>query len=297
MTDAGRFPNLERVVVVGHSAGGQLVNRYAITGRFPGELSPERGVHLRFLVLAPSSFLYFTAERDPDADGIFAPLEGAALAACPDYDAYGYGMESLYAYPASTTLAQMREHYPRRFVFYLVGALDNDPDDPSLGTGCESMAQGAHRLQRSTIYFNHLQQVFGPALLDRQAFAVVPGVGHSYYGLLSSPLGQRWLLNRDNSDSDGDGQRDWAEWIAGTDAENKDSRLLARWRTSPTASGLSLQWPAVPGRRYRILEAPTVEGPYVEVDRLHPDALDPILIWPLEWNPGSRFFKILPELQ
>ena len=41
LSDTTRFPGLRRIVLVGHSAGGQLVNRYVAVGRL-GETAEER---------------------------------------------------------------------------------------------------------------------------------------------------------------------------------------------------------------------------------------------------------------
>ena len=50
----GIFPNLKTVVVVGHSAGGQFVNRYAAGGAG----CPNPLVEVRYVIMNPSSYLY-----------------------------------------------------------------------------------------------------------------------------------------------------------------------------------------------------------------------------------------------
>ncbi|HSH09070.1 MAG TPA: hypothetical protein VK995_01690, partial [Oceanipulchritudo sp.] len=296
VTDPALFPNLETIVVLGHSAGGQLVNRYAIAGRFEETLAPERNIHLRYLVLAPSSFLYFTPARDPDGDGVFEIPSAGDLAACPQYDDYGYGMQALYNYPAATGLEAMLEQYPRRFVFYMVGALDNDPEDSSLGTGCDSMAQGNQRLARSTIYFNHLLDVFGPEILDRQTFSIIPGVGHSYTGQLNTDTGRRYLSDRDPADTDGDGQSDWAEWIGGTDALDADDTFQTAWQAPSLSAAFQMNWPAMPGRRYRILEADSPEGPFTEAEMVRPEPGEETVSWVIAPGSDPHFLKIQAEL-
>lgn len=289
VTDPAVFPNLETLVVVGHSAGGQLVNRYAIAGRFA---VPEgRNLHVRFLVMAPSSYLYFTPERDADGDGVFE----VPAAACPEYDDYGYGMQALYNYPAGTGLTTMIEQYPQRFVFYLVGALDNDPDDPSLATDCAAMAQGPQRVARASAYFGHLQAVFGPEILNRQSFAIVPGVGHSYSGQLSSALGRRYLLDIDSTDTDTDSQTDWAEWIAGTDAADSGDFFRTSWLAAG-GGALELAWPAADGRRYRVWTAGSPGGPFSEAALLRPVAGMAELNWPVVPSAAPLFLRIGAEL-
>ncbi|HEX3731487.1 MAG TPA: hypothetical protein VHU91_00980, partial [Mycobacteriales bacterium] len=75
--DKAKFPNLTRITLVGHSAGGQFVQRYAAGGRAPSEL---KGISVKFVTANPSSYLYFDTQR-PVATG-----------SCPGYNDYKYGM-------------------------------------------------------------------------------------------------------------------------------------------------------------------------------------------------------------
>ena len=59
LVDRRRFPLLEHVTVVGHSAGGQTVHRFALASTF----APPSGVQLRFVVSNPSTFTYFDNKR------------------------------------------------------------------------------------------------------------------------------------------------------------------------------------------------------------------------------------------
>lgn len=294
VTDVELFPELETVVVAGFSAGGQLVNRYAIAGRFENNLPEGRDIHLRYVVMAPSSYLYFDALRDPEGDGTFSIPTG-----CSGYNNWGYGLVSLFNYPAVTGVAKMRAQYPKRFVFYLVGAEDNDPADPSLATDCAASVQGPHRRARAGSYFAHLLQTFGADLLDFQAFEVVPGVAHSIFGLFGSTAGQQYLLDRSEADSDGDGQTDWADWIAGTKAGDADQRFVVglNFTTTGGDGAVELRWPVVPGRRYEVLESAVPQGPYTQAGYL--DAADQREWGRWEISPGteSQFFKVDVQLR
>ncbi|MEM9589051.1 MAG: hypothetical protein AAGA03_17350, partial [Planctomycetota bacterium] len=57
------FPNLTSVVVAGHSAGGQVVNRYAMTNEVEPILEQEHGLSVRYVVANPSSYLYLNGKR------------------------------------------------------------------------------------------------------------------------------------------------------------------------------------------------------------------------------------------
>ena len=76
-----------------------------------------------------------------------------------------------------------------------------------------------------------------------------------YFGSVSN------LLSAADADADGDGVSNWLEFKAGTDPMNPLSKLQlipSLWRSND-ATGLRLQWPAGPNRRY-ILEYSTSLG-------------------------------------
>src|ERR1700694_2230622 len=100
LADRRLFPNLNQVVVAGHSGGAQVVQRYAIAGK--GELAlTSQGIGVRYVVANPSSYAYFSGERP----------EPAIAAACPDYNHWKYGMEARPAYLAAPTIAALEQAY------------------------------------------------------------------------------------------------------------------------------------------------------------------------------------------
>jgi pimeloyl-ACP methyl ester carboxylesterase len=62
LADAAIFPALRHVVVAGHSAGAQLVQRYAVVGSGDAALA-RRGIVVRYVVANSSSYLWFGADR------------------------------------------------------------------------------------------------------------------------------------------------------------------------------------------------------------------------------------------
>jgi hypothetical protein len=101
LSDRERWPALDLVVLAGHSAGAQFVQRYAALGRAPRELS-HRGIQTRFLVANPSSYLYFDGRR-PMEHG-FAPFPSTR---CPSFDDYKYGLGTPMPYVATQTTAAL----------------------------------------------------------------------------------------------------------------------------------------------------------------------------------------------
>jgi hypothetical protein len=186
LLDRGRFPTLRTVVVAGHSAGGQFVQRYAATSR-PDMRSA--GITVRYVVANPSTYLYFD-DRRVSADGRLAIFPRAA---CPSFNRYKYGLEDANEYVGSPNGLDLARRYARRDVTYLLGGEDTDPRAPYLDTTCAAAAQGASRRERGERYARYLQLLLGAKIGRRHRHYIVPGVGHDHAGIFGSPCGLRQL--------------------------------------------------------------------------------------------------------
>ncbi|MGH8780982.1 alpha/beta hydrolase [Paraburkholderia sp.] len=193
LADRQRFPQLREVVLAGHSAGAQLVQRYIALGRGTAVLDREH-VHVRFVIANPSSYLYFDRRR-PSANGTFAVDTGTS---CPHVDQWKFGLSGgLPRYAgASVDAAKIERRYLARDVVYLLGTADNDPAHPELDRSCAARAQGATRYARGLAYFGYLH------LLDRhvgQQLLEVDGVGHHSSQMFASPQGLAALFGFDDT--------------------------------------------------------------------------------------------------
>lgn len=189
LADRQLLPNLQEVVIAGHSGGGQVVQRYAVLEQGEGPLAGS-GIRLRFVVANPSSYAYFDANR-PAAQGQFGPFVGAAT--CPDFDTWKYGMQKLPAYAAGRDAATLERHYVGLDLTYLLGAQDTDPNHPALDKSCAAEAQGPYRLARGLNYYHYLQGRH-PGLSQR--LVEVPGVGHNGDAIFTSSAGRQVLFGR-----------------------------------------------------------------------------------------------------
>ncbi|KAF1011749.1 MAG: hypothetical protein GAK32_00635 [Pseudomonas fluorescens] len=174
------FPALKEIVVAGHSGGGQVVQRFALTGHDHPMLQTE-GISLRYVVANPSSYAYFTPQRPVKFD----------VSSCPGFNDWKYGLQNLPAYAAGQTAQQLEQRYVSRNITYLLGQQDTDPNHPALDKSCEAQTQGAYRLIRGHNYFDYLKQRH-PQLT--QKLVEVPGVGHNGDGMFTSPEGQKALF-------------------------------------------------------------------------------------------------------
>ena len=180
--DRMKFPRLSRIVVTGHSAGGQLLHRFAATSRIAPTLP---GITVRYVVANPSTWLYVGPERAAGS-GFTVP---ATAAACPDYDDWHYGLRNRNSYANTQTAAAIRANLMSRDVIVMVGTADTLTTD--LDVSCGAAMQGVRRYQRGLTlmeYMNALHPGHGHRLV------VVPGVGHSNAGMFSSVDGRRALF-------------------------------------------------------------------------------------------------------
>jgi pimeloyl-ACP methyl ester carboxylesterase len=180
------FPNLKAIVITGHSAGGQVVNRYQMTNQVHDKL----GVPVTYVVANPSSYAYPDSER-PTAEAYAmtahppgyipqSPPNAVAFRAfgdarnCTTYDQWPYGLHNHTGYSAKQTDAQIRQQLAARPTVYLVGELDILPLAGFDGS-CAAMAQGPTRLARGEAFGRLVNEKFGA----HHAVTVVPLCGHN----------------------------------------------------------------------------------------------------------------------
>ena len=183
------FPNLKKIVVAGHSAGGQFVIRYEMTNRVHDLVD----VPISYVVGNPSSYTYVDPLRPtlsalPSTISAAAPgfaLPTPAKAAppfvpfadagnCGGYDIWPYGLRNRVGYAARLSEIQLQTQLTKRPVTYLLGEADILP----LGvfdTSCPAMAQGPTRLARGLAFGRYVNEKLGA----HHDTVVVPFCGHS----------------------------------------------------------------------------------------------------------------------
>ena len=169
LSDRSRFPAMKEIVLAGHSAGGQFVQRYAVVGH-----GPAIAVAVRYVVANPSSYVYFTSDR---------PQAGAS--ACPHFNDWKYGLVDPPPYVRNT--AGLEAAYVARRVTYLLGQLDTNPNHPLLDRSCSAELEGAYRLSRGRDYASYLHARHPGG--TNQDEVDVPGVDHNGTAMFTSPCG------------------------------------------------------------------------------------------------------------
>src|ERR1035437_6070314 len=163
------FPNLKAIVVSGHSAGGQYVDRYAMANTVHDNL----GVPVTYVVSNPSSYAYLDTTR-PHADGsdFRAFTDGRN---CTTFNQWPYGLEHRTGgYTARQTDDQLKKQLAARPVTYLLGEIDILPLG-GFDASCPAMAQGPTRLARGQAFSKYVNQKFGA----RHVLTVIPLCGHN----------------------------------------------------------------------------------------------------------------------
>ena len=170
------YSSLEDLVLIGNSAGGQLVNRYLSGTTLSGDGK------IRYVVCAPSHYLYFNDKRS--LNNFETPIFWGEPENCNGYNNYRYGLDNLNDYMSSSSIDSIRSRYYRKKVHYLVGDLDFG------GTNyCQSNLQGENRFQRAIVYYQHLLDFFGTEIIFNHKISLVEGVSHSAYDLFNSDCG------------------------------------------------------------------------------------------------------------
>jgi hypothetical protein len=100
-----KFPNLEHLIIVGHSAGGQAVHRYALLGVGIHERLESEGIHVRYMPANPGLYAFpLQVRKMPPGRTSVTPGIGAgdtgdwqwgAPRGCKGYDDWGYGLGEL----------------------------------------------------------------------------------------------------------------------------------------------------------------------------------------------------------
>jgi pimeloyl-ACP methyl ester carboxylesterase len=213
------LPSLKRIVVAGHSSGGQYVQRWSMLTPVWEDVAGEelRTIDVRGVVANPSSYAYLTPLRwEPKHRSWSVPDS------CPLYDRWQWGLEDdppgnhdPASFSNSYVRHQLRriggieeliERFRHRRVIYLAGSQDRcnvtgaDHFDDSGGgrgwcdshgleTTCMDLLQGPTRWDRFQRFLASLKLI----QVEAESY-VVDGVGHDHSLMFQSPEGLRALF-------------------------------------------------------------------------------------------------------
>ena len=186
------FPNMQAIVVAGHSAGGQFANRYEMSNKVHDTL----GVPVTYVVANPSSYAWPDAVRplpqgdaDPatakegwnqrDATPLpphtgytFGPFDATKA---PNFNRWPAGLENRTGYTADMSDAQIKKQLVERPTTYLLGQVDTLPLG-GFDSSPNAMAQGPTRRARGEAFFKYVIETLGA---KRSSLIIVPECGHN----------------------------------------------------------------------------------------------------------------------
>lgn len=266
--DPTLFPNLEEIVLSGHSGGGQFVNRYAISSPFQDDPTfRARNIDMIYIVMNPSSYAYHDDLRiDLSTLNIEAGHFDYTVPVSPPagYNNFGYGLDALYSYHGTNNAVALRARYPQRKVIYLIGEHDTAGGD--LDIDPRAMLQGTNRYERSIIHYEHLKAHYGTGSLLRHRHAVVQGVGHNSLAMITSEVGLQYHfqgpLRIDLMPMSSNGAAIDIEWRGGDgSAYVLTSDDLKSWISSGIATNTPFRLDLSPHNRMHFYKLEECSGP------------------------------------
>ncbi|GME50293.1 wsc-domain-containing protein [Neofusicoccum parvum] len=172
------FPNINQIVIAGHSLGAQTVQRYCEVGTNLGTKTP-----IVYWIGNPNSYGWMSTDRPVD------------YSSCSTYDDWRDGLNSYTNTYGSALVASGRSNvlanYNTKSIAYARGTLDLGDDS----SGCEPGTTGAERNER---FFNFIKS-FPPTSSCTIDYVQM---GHDAGGMFAAPAGQARLF-LDNFDGSG----------------------------------------------------------------------------------------------
>ena len=155
------YPDLNTILVTGHSAGAQYTYLYSATNPVENTLNNKE---LLYAVANSSSYLYLNELREADSN-YYIPSN------CNNYNDWPFGLEDRNNYASNSSASEIIDQVIQRNVNYFNGLLDT----ASLAYGCEYTLQGANRLDTGQRYFDFLNYYFPN---HSHSFNTVSGASH-----------------------------------------------------------------------------------------------------------------------
>jgi len=185
--------NVEKIIFTGHSAGSQMVIRYAAGGRAQNDILQEHDIEFKYVSTNTPSFLYLDSMRVIDENS--APFQFAFQFGCGTANYYKYGLENMNAYMEETGATTIRNNYMNRNLIYLIGEFDTGGQSDN----CARDIQGENRLLRSFIFFSYLGNYYGDSVYQNHHLAEIPNAYHDFEDMVFSDCGPSVYFGRDSN--------------------------------------------------------------------------------------------------
>ncbi|NME71640.1 hypothetical protein [Flammeovirga aprica] len=187
-----KLPNLKNILLIGHSAGGQFIQRYAALNNLEQQYE---NYTFKYVVSDPSSYLYINNKRFSDEDNQYVtPTD------CEGYDDYHYGLADVASFTdyrddldSSTIVSQNLN----RLVTYATGTEDLDNADNSCqanwqGGGSDITSTSQNSRHKRALY---MQMFYDSLYTDKHKHQLfkIEGIDHDAAGIYRSIEFMNWL--------------------------------------------------------------------------------------------------------
>jgi len=200
-----RFPSLQQISVAGHSAGGQVIQRWALLSN--SFVFYQTRVEIRAIAANPRSYCYLDRRRilpttSQGGEFSFRIPSNYEFQLCPEYNDWTWGLEPAGSLNCPykdralrrTPLEQMAKQFAFKNVFYLTGAYDVLPQEDHCAT---YYFQGNNRHERALYYFEALMEYYKTqkdATLRHQLYTISESP-HDHTLMFQSEAGRNAIFN------------------------------------------------------------------------------------------------------
>ena len=254
-------PGLEKIILTGHSAGSQMVVRYAAGGR-PWAGIANENIELIYVPVNTPSFLYYDGYRvvDQSAEVFdFGPTN------CSSANQYKYGLDNLNQYMEETGVATIIENFEEANLNYLIGEYDFGGQTST----CARMVQGNSRLIRTHIYFAYIGYFYGDSIYSTHRMVEIPQAPHDFETTLLTDCGLKSIFDLGECDLFVDGPQLFNHRPVANAGEdevvNPDSPVVLDGTGSYDADGqiVSFNWEQLSGEGVSIIFPDSVIAQFV----------------------------------
>ena len=256
--------SLEKIVLTGHSAGSQMVVRYAAGGRGQAGIINEN-IELIYVPVNTPSFLYYDGYRvvDQNAEVFdFGPTN------CTSANQYKYGLDNLNQYMEETGVATIKENFEQANINYLIGEYDFGGQTST----CARMVQGNSRLIRTHIYFAYIGYFYGDSIYNTHRMVEIPQASHDFGTTLLTDCGLKSTFDLGECDLFVDGQQLFNHRPVANAGEdrviNPDSTVVLDGTESYDIDGqvVSFNWEQLSGEEVSVVFPDSVIAQFVMPD-------------------------------
>lgn len=178
-----KFPNLKKVIIIGHSSGALFTQLYAAANTIE---STYPNLEMTYVSGESQYFYYPDGQRiNPSTQELYTPTS------CSGYDFWPMGYTITPPFLSNVSPTEFNKRFLGRSIVYMLGS--GSGSDSSLNTDdCNAVLLGPNRYQRGEYMFTYLEKAFSGQHAHRKV--VISGLSHSGIGMYGAQIFRDWLI-------------------------------------------------------------------------------------------------------